>query len=109
MKPANPRFLVVTAMGAAMLTAALAGPTAAFAREDSITPSAQCAAALPKPGRLMYKATASHVKPNSDVPTLMRAFISPLGMEGKVTRKEAMDNANAVGACLLLRQQETPD
>jgi len=108
MNPANPRFLVVTAMGAGLLAAALAGPTAAVAREDANAPSAQCAAALPKPGRLMFKVTAPHIKRNSDVPTLMRAFISPLVMDGKVTRKEAMDNANAVGACLLLRQQESP-
>lgn len=106
MKSVSPRPFAVVAVGTGLLLAVLTGP-AASAAEDPSTPSAQCAAALPKPGRLMFKATASHVKPDSDIAMLMRAFITPLVMDGKVTRKEAMDNANAVGACLMLRQQES--
>ena len=107
MKPVTFRPLAVAVLGAGLLLTVLTGP-AAFAAEDPSTPSAQCAAALPKPGRLMFKTTAPHVKADSDIAMLMRAFITPLVMDGKVTRKEAMDNANAVGACLMLRKQETP-
>ena len=108
MRQITARPLALAALGAGLLLVGVAGPTASLAGEAPTTPSAQCAAALPKPGRLMFKATAPSIKRDSDVPMLMRVFITPLVMDGKVTRKEAMDNADAVGACLLLRQQEAP-
>lgn len=86
--------------GALVLATTAPLSSAAAAADQSATST--CTDSLTEAGKLMYRTTAPYVKPGSDIATLMRTFVTPLVMGGKLTREEAMDNANAVGACLRL-------
>jgi hypothetical protein len=86
-------LLVATALTGATATGpALAGQVEADA----------CAAKLSRVGRIMFRAVASHVKADSDIPALMRERVRPLVASGRLRRDEAAENAQAVGLCLLL-------
>ena len=85
--------IAATVLATTPLTgAAIAAPTGAEA----------CATHLAPPGRLMFQALAEHVKANTDIPALMREYIRPLVMGGRISRDDAKQNAQPVGKCLSL-------
>jgi hypothetical protein len=61
-----------------------------------------CATHLAPPGRLMFQAVAEHVRANTDIPALMREYVRPLVMSGRISRDDAKQNAQPAGRCLLL-------
>ena len=73
-------------------TLAFAGPPEAEA----------CAARLAPQGQVMFRAVAEHVKPDSDIPALMRDHVRPLVMSGRLSRQDAQKAAPSVGRCLML-------
>ena len=86
-------------MSAASLAVWAGCATVAFAGQ---TDAAACAARLTPQGQVIFRAVADHVKPDSDIPALLRAYVRPLVMGGHLTRDEAMQNAQPAGKCLLL-------
>jgi hypothetical protein len=90
--------LLVALLVATVLTGATATDPAFAGRVEADA----CAAKLSRVGRIMYRAVASHVKPDSDIPALMRERVRPLVTSGRINRDEAAENAQPVGLCLLL-------
>lgn len=89
-------WLTLTAVG---LVACAGGYAVAHAGQ----PEAQaCAARLAPEGQMMFRAVAEHVKPDSDIPSLMREYVRPLVVSGRIRRDDAQHNAPSVGKCLLL-------
>lgn len=86
------RTLSAFALAVVLTGAAQAGPTEANT----------CAASLSKPGKLMFKTVAPHVKPDSNIEQLMRAHLRDLVITGKLDMADAQANGPAVGQCLAL-------
>ena len=79
--------------------ASAADASGAVAGQDE---AESCAAQLPPQGQMMFRAVSPHVKPDSDIRTLMREHVRPLVMTGRFSRDVAQENARAVGKCLVL-------
>jgi hypothetical protein len=81
---------------------ALTGATASYPVFADEAEADACAAQLSRVGQVMFRAVVTHVKPDSDIPALMRERIRPLVVSGRIRRDEAAENAQPVGLCLLL-------
>jgi hypothetical protein len=86
------KLLGTLALAFVLTSAAQAGPTEANT----------CAEALSKPGKLMFKTVAPHVKPDSTIELLMRTHLRDLVITGKLDMADAQANGMAVGQCLAL-------
>ena len=87
---------------ALLVATLLAGATASSPAFAGQVEADACAAKLTRVGRIMFRAVATHVKPESDIPALMRERVRPLVTTGRIRRDEAVENAQPVGLCLLL-------
>ena len=95
----NRTLLNWTSMTAVALIACFGCVAVAYAGQ----PEAEaCSAHLAPQGQLMFRAVAEHVKPDSDIRSLMREHVRPLVMSGRISREDAQNNAPSVGKCLLL-------
>lgn len=83
-----------------LVFAAMLLTTRSEASADAV--SAQtCRSQLSSVGRVMFDATAPHVRADSKIADVMRRHIRPLVLSGRISPVDAQANAQSVGRCLL--------